>query len=516
MQNHKKNINAIGKIFFAAIICFACNGLFAQNHLINFVSFNSQNNIIVNWSPGPNLTPASSLSIFRRFGTQLTAAPIFPILSSEFPNYQVASNMFQYEDNSFQTSPATDFVSYSITSYQSAGQTIEPSSAYHTAAFLSAAIPADYCNRNVQLSWLNYRVFSHTGSGFDPLPVPFDSLRVQYSTDGINFVTAATLRHPSTSQSPQTHNVQLPGPGSYHFRIQAYNPTTGLISFSNTRRVEFNPPQVANFAINYVDIVDNQDISVHWNAAGNVGDFNYRLFRSSSASGVFEPVATRQNVAPFTDNPEIARGPWFYRVRCYLRQNECTIPAFESPNDHSSIFLSASINLSESRIYADWQHSSPTSWFYELQQFENGAWQNVSLTFTASNQGYFGVDLGQVAGTIPLRIRATLEAINIHSNHVLISIEPQIYIPNAFRPTSSTTENTTFKPIIPGYDPSEYKLVIFNRWGLKIFESNDKDTGWDGTINGTDAPPDTYPYLVRFSGVDGKTIERRGVVVLVL
>ncbi len=518
MGNLKKNKTHICKILFSTIVCLAFIGANAQNHLINYVSFNSQNNVVINWSPGSNSTPALSLSIFRRFDTQPTAAPIFTIHNSEFSNYEVASGIYEYEDNSFQTNPPLNFISYSITSYVSAGQTLDPSSAYHAAPFLLPAIVSDYCNSRVQLSWLNYKVFSHTGSGFDPLPAPFDSLRVQYSTDGgATFTTAASLPHPQISTTSQNQDVQLPGPGNYHFRIQAYNSNTRVTSSSNIRQVTFNPPQINNLAINHIDVFENQEIRVYWDASGETGDFIYHLFRNSSPSGVFEQVTTRPNVAPFTDTPEIARGPWFYKVSCFLRQNACTIPAFESQGNHSSIFLTASINLSESRIYAAWQHESPTSWNYQVQQLENGTWQNVSLTQTATNQGYYEIDLGQVAGTVTLRTMATTVGAStiIHSNYAFIRVEPQIYIPNAFRPTSATSDNTVFKPIIPGYNPVEYQLIVFNRWGLKIFESNDKNIGWDGTMSGSIAQPDTYPYLIRFSGLDGETIERRGVVVLV-
>jgi gliding motility-associated-like protein len=55
------------------------------------------------------------------------------------------------------------------------------------------------------------------------------------------------------------------------------------------------------------------------------------------------------------------------------------------------------------------------------------------------------------------------------------------YVPNTFTPDNDDF-NEVFKPIFTsGFDPLDYKLLIFNRWGEVVFESNDSDVGWDGT-----------------------------------
>ncbi|MDX1652570.1 MAG: gliding motility-associated C-terminal domain-containing protein, partial [Brumimicrobium sp.] len=55
------------------------------------------------------------------------------------------------------------------------------------------------------------------------------------------------------------------------------------------------------------------------------------------------------------------------------------------------------------------------------------------------------------------------------------------YVPNTFTPDNDNF-NEVFKPIFTsGFDPFDYKLLIFNRWGEIIFESNNAEVGWDGT-----------------------------------
>jgi gliding motility-associated-like protein len=55
------------------------------------------------------------------------------------------------------------------------------------------------------------------------------------------------------------------------------------------------------------------------------------------------------------------------------------------------------------------------------------------------------------------------------------------YVPNTFTPDEDNF-NATFQPIFTsGFDPFDFTLLIFNRWGETIFESHDATIGWDGT-----------------------------------
>ena len=58
------------------------------------------------------------------------------------------------------------------------------------------------------------------------------------------------------------------------------------------------------------------------------------------------------------------------------------------------------------------------------------------------------------------------------------------------------------------------KLVIFNRWGIKVFESTGYNNDWDGNYNGnlnggsnTNLPVGTYFYVLDLNG-DGSRIKK--------
>ena len=55
------------------------------------------------------------------------------------------------------------------------------------------------------------------------------------------------------------------------------------------------------------------------------------------------------------------------------------------------------------------------------------------------------------------------------------------YVPNTFTPDQNNY-NPVFLPVFTsGFDPYDYNLKIFNRWGEIIFESFNHLVGWDGS-----------------------------------
>jgi gliding motility-associated-like protein len=55
------------------------------------------------------------------------------------------------------------------------------------------------------------------------------------------------------------------------------------------------------------------------------------------------------------------------------------------------------------------------------------------------------------------------------------------YVPNTFTPDIDNY-NPVFQPVFTaGFDPFSYNLMIFNRWGEIVFESNNAEIGWNGS-----------------------------------
>ncbi len=74
----------------------------------------------------------------------------------------------------------------------------------------------------------------------------------------------------------------------------------------------------------------------------------------------------------------------------------------------------------------------------------------------------------------------------------------RIFMPNAFSPNEDGL-NETFKPITS--DPTvEFRMMIFDRLGQMIFETNDIHNGWDGTTKGDPCPVGNYVWRIDYQG----------------
>jgi gliding motility-associated-like protein len=93
--------------------------------------------------------------------------------------------------------------------------------------------------------------------------------------------------------------------------------------------------------------------------------------------------------------------------------------------------------------------------------------------------------------------------------------ETHLFIPNAFTPDGDGV-NDTFQALYNGNDISHFTMEVYDRWGGRIFKSEDILTGWDGKKNGNLCPGGVYVYKIVFSvdGVPGNQ-ERVGTVMLV-
>jgi len=101
---------------------------------------------------------------------------------------------------------------------------------------------------------------------------------------------------------------------------------------------------------------------------------------------------------------------------------------------------------------------------------------------------------------------------NSDSVFVSISDESSFYIPNAFTPNNDGL-NDQF--IIKGDDIGSVNMLIFNRWGEKVFESHDKNIGWNGLFKDRIAEPQVYVYNVKVLLLSGEEYKLSGTVTLV-
>jgi gliding motility-associated-like protein len=82
------------------------------------------------------------------------------------------------------------------------------------------------------------------------------------------------------------------------------------------------------------------------------------------------------------------------------------------------------------------------------------------------------------------------------SSTVTVTVLSPLRIPNAFTPNGDGRDDTWEIDRIGNF--GDNKVIVFNRWGNKIFETTHYQRGneWDGTIKGSPAPLGTYYYVI--------------------
>lgn len=119
-----------------------------------------------------------------------------------------------------------------------------------------------------------------------------------------------------------------------------------------------------------------------------------------------------------------------------------------------------------------------------------------------------------VAGNYQITLIATSEFGCKDTAKVNIEVQDELiyYVPNSFTPDDDEY-NPIFKPVFTaGFDPFDYKLLIFDRWGEVVFESNDALYGWNGTYAGSEGVCQDGVYTWKIEFKTTRTDERKMII----
>ena len=123
-------------------------------------------------------------------------------------------------------------------------------------------------------------------------------------------------------------------------------------------------------------------------------------------------------------------------------------------------------------------------------QFQNNTINGSTYTWnfgdnspTSSNENpshdYTGAEVGNY--TVTLIALSPFGCSDTATSIIQLQEDLIYFIPNTFTPDEDA-HNPTFQPIFTsGFDPFDFNLLIFNRWGEIVFESHNAEIGWDGT-----------------------------------
>jgi len=113
-----------------------------------------------------------------------------------------------------------------------------------------------------------------------------------------------------------------------------------------------------------------------------------------------------------------------------------------------------------------------------------------------------------------IRIRAeSLDqpALITYSNVITTILSTEMFLPNAFTPDGDNL-NDVF--LAKGPKVFNFKMEIYTRWGELIFVSEDVLNGWDGMLEGKEAPEGTYIYKIFYNDAETRSFDQSGSIIL--
>lgn len=111
--------------------------------------------------------------------------------------------------------------------------------------------------------------------------------------------------------------------------------------------------------------------------------------------------------------------------------------------------------------------------------------------FTATFEGIYEVDITNNCGTLT-------QIIDLKTEDCVCSP----FIPNSFTPNNDG--NNDALQIFTGCDIMDLQFSVFNRWGERVFYTEDINDGWDGTFDGAISPTGVYIYKIEYTSANFK------------
>jgi len=388
-------------------------------------------------------------------------------------------------------------VSYSIAAVDSLGN-ISTREEYpkHSTVFISSVY--DSCNNRMILSWNNYIGWADSIAGY----------RLFRSRNNMVYENLAGLSSDTVyvdngiTEQGITENTQ------YEYYVVARK-NDGLESYSNiTRKYTYMPGPPESLVLDYTSIAEKNLVQLSFSFTDTSSLNDFALLRSRQKNADFLIIRSIPNVSSNNlivyDTIITERDEYFYKIGAL---NSCYRVIKES-NLGVNILLKG--NSSGSDILLQWNpyeefvHGIQEYIIYRrdpnMDFIQHATTNNSTNSFTDNISDMSGMNIpGEIAYRISVVENVT--GIVANSNEILIPIETEILLPNAFTPDGDGI-NDVLKPVL-NFLPEEFTFLIYDRSGIRIFQSTDPAAGWDGKINGKQAAEGVYMYYIEYKSFNG-------------
>ncbi|MBI3235514.1 MAG: gliding motility-associated C-terminal domain-containing protein, partial [Bacteroidetes bacterium] len=299
----------------------------------------------------------------------------------------------------------------------------------------------------------------------------------------------------------------------YYYKIIAHHKLSPYFSESNLimKKAYYRKSRFGNEII--TTTTDENNVIIKWDTT-NSSPFkhSFHIYKSEGNTSNFKDIRTIVNNNIYTDEiVDIYKTFYIYSI---VREDYCG-SLINPANYGNSIYLNARQN--EDTAYLNW--NSYRYWkkgvknyyvqLYDLasQKFETIAKLGSADTTWKQDKLPNLIDPNFCYRVIAIGNDHAKNDTSI-SNKACVVIPAKVFVPTAFSPNGDGI-NDIFKPTTSfiyynGDKPSlQYHMLIYDRWGEKLYETDNIFEGWDGNINGKPAISDTYFYKIIAFPYDG-------------
>lgn len=370
------------------------------------------------------------------------------------------------------------------------------------------ALTINPCDRKASLSWTTYH----------SMPGGLNGYKIYRQDNGNAFIQITDIKDSTKTTYDDFYNFV--NNHTYTYFVKAYS-INGIYSSTSCEKNSIykgsNSPDTVWVTQVTVENDNYVKASYHFEPPNTVK--NIILQRADVASGPWIDIKTQiptSNFGSINDSTaNVHAQSYYYR---FSVSDSCNLNPLLSINTGTSIYLQQQFSSPDNSVF--W--NSYDAWLkgvsgYDVYRQVDGKPVNGDLLTTVSGNTYTESSAAFPAETkICYWIVAHEKQGNLAasvSNICCIIKEATLFMPNAFTPDAPT--NNRFRPVATYVDPLNFNMKIFDKWGQKLFETNNIYNGWDGYVNGQHSSAGLYSYIVTYKSTEGQDYIKRGTLLII-
>lgn len=298
-------------------------------------------------------------------------------------------------------------------------------------------------------------------------------------------LTAAGATSFSWSTGAFTTSITAPGTSATYTVIG----TNGTCADTAISTVSTSPPPTVSFTGDSLSGCNSVPVNFLADTTGNAGaTYSWNFGDGTTGTGI-NPFHYFNTTGCHTVTLTVSFG-----AGCSTTDSiSCMINVFPQPIAN---FISSptETNILNPTVYFTNTSINSTIWLWNFGDGTTSATQNPIHTYP--DVGIYNIML--YATTVNGCIDST-------ENFVIIDDIITAYIPNSFSPNGDGI-NDVFNIAANGISSDNFEMLVFDRWGQKIFETRDLSEGWKGSVNnnGEIVQIDVYVYKFNYKDIKGK------------